>query len=141
MSLIQERVVTDFVSDQQATKFISDPVDMTTHMCDVVSSCPGLFLSVPDDAYAVVGTTLDHHAVASIRTRVSPIETAVRLPRALLEDAVINSILKEQRKRFIATLMVQCFVALIPLLKRRHIFKSKTGRHLTRSTAPMGVSN
>jgi hypothetical protein len=133
--------LTNTTEEGAKTTFISAPVDMTTQFCDVVSSCPGVFLSVPDEAYAVVGTTLDHHAVASISTRVSPVETAVRLPRTLLEDAVIHSVLKEQRRRFIAALMIQCFVALIPFIGRRQKFASKAGRHLTRSTAPAGVSN
>jgi hypothetical protein len=125
-----------------AISFKSDPVDMkaAAYACDVVATCPGLFLSVPDDAYVVVGATLDHRVLPSVSETVSPLETAVRLPRSLLEDSLINAILKEQSWRFVATLMVRCFLTLLPLPKRHYKLKS-TGRHLTRKTAPAGVSN
>jgi hypothetical protein len=83
--------------DQQT--YPSDLKDMTTagYRCEISTSCPCLLSSVADDSYYVVGATVDHRHIPAMRTRVASDETATRLPRRLVEEAVINSIMPTMR--------------------------------------------
>ena len=93
----------------------TDLTDMTTRAfaCEIGATCPCIHLSLMDDSYFVVGATIDHKEVPALSTRVSPHETATRLPRGLVEEAVINSILQKQRALIIFALMIQCATALM----------------------------
>lgn len=103
--------------DRDQQTYPSDLIDMTTaaYLCDVTSSCPCLLLSVADDSYYVVGATVDHRHIPVMRTKVAAGETATKLPRGLVEKAVINSILKKQRTMIIVMIMMQCLLALLIL--------------------------
>ena len=93
----------------------SDLIDMTTaaYRCDITASCPCLLLSVADNSYYVVGSTVDHRQVPAMCTRVASDETSTKLPRGLVEEAVIKSIMKKQRTLIIVIIMMQCVLALL----------------------------
>lgn len=99
-------------SDPQAHP--SDLIDVTTaaYLCDIGASCPCMLLSIEDDSYYVVGSTIDHPQVPAMRTRVASDETATKLPRRLVEEAVINSILTKQSTLIIVMIIMQCMLVL-----------------------------
>ena len=100
-------------SDPQAHP--SDLIDVTTaaYICEIGASCPCMLLSITDDSYYVVGSTVDHRQVPAMHTRVASDETATKLPRGLVEEAVINSILTKQLTLIIVMIMMQCALALM----------------------------
>ena len=93
----------------------ADLVDMNTpaYRCECGASCPCVLLSVMEDSYLVIGTTMDHGGEVVVRTRVAENETLTRLPRRLVEEAIINSIAQKQSALVIALTILQLLRALI----------------------------
>jgi hypothetical protein len=63
--------------------------------------------------YYVVGETVKHKKVVTLKARVSPDETAVFLARELLEKAVVSSITKNQTTSTIILIIFQMMLALV----------------------------
>jgi hypothetical protein len=101
----------------------TDLTDVTTraYACAIGATCPCIHLSLMDNSYFMVGATIDHREVPTLSKRVAADETATRLPRRLVEEAVINSILQNQSSVKILGIVIKCLLALIARPARRLI--------------------